>query len=248
MCRNVEVHIHPLIQHIIQLNYNFGLWQEEDAPLVRKIARTVVYVLFSIGFVVSLLGGSLITEDHHESLFLLTLGLIVSVLNFKTFLNYSRANDVLAILQAICTHSIENGDSDQLLQNINRKLNFFKNCSFLFLALIVTIVLTFLMLFFPAFLTKKQLPFNIWFPLDWKESSIAHWMAYLYIIFCLIFNSFICLLTLIVWYIMLNCSIKYEVLGDRFSHFGAIVKDKNIIKSSVSESIKLIRMFQQLEM
>lgn len=249
MCNNDEVHIqiHPIIQQIIRINYKFGVWQNEDASLVRKFVRTVVYVSFSIGFVVSLIGGSLIADDYHESLFLLTSGLIVSVLIFRTFLNYSSANQVLAVLQAVCVHSISKRDKNQLLRNINRKLNFFKNFSFLFVSLIVIIALTFLLLFFPAFLTKKQLPFSIWFPLDWKNSSIAHWMAYFYIISCLIFNSFICLLTLIVWYIMLNCAIKYEVLGDRFRHFGAIPKGKKIKRPSLIESIELIRMFQQLE-
>lgn len=246
----VEIHIHPMIKQIIQINYKFGLWQNEDAPFIRKIGRTIVYVLFSIGFAVSLIGGSLITDDYHESLFLFTSGLMVSVLIFKTFLNYTKANQVLAIMQATCVHSIPNRDEeDGLLRNINRKLSNFKKFSILFLVLVVITVLTFLILFFPAFMTKKKLPFNIWFPLDWKRSSIAHWMAFSYIIFCLIFNSFICLLTVVIWYIMLNCSIKYEILGNSFRHFGERpVAREQKMKRKFSELIELCKMYQRLEM
>lgn len=244
---NIQVPIHPMIQRIVQINYKFGVWQnEEDATLKRKIGRTIVYVIFSVGFAVSLIGGSLISDDYHDSLFLLTSGLIICVLNFKTFLNYSKANQILEMLQAICVHSIPNRDTTgQLLQDINRKLNNFKMFSNVFLALVITTILTFLILFFPPFLTKKELPFNIWFPLDWKTSLIAHWMAFSYIIFCLIFNSFICLLTVIKWYIMLSCSIKYEVLGNYFRNFGAVKNSE--LESYFDEFGELVKMFQKIE-
>lgn len=244
---NVEVNIHPMIQQIIRINYKFGLWQNEDAPFSRKIGRTIVYVVFSIGFAVSLIGGSWTTDDYHDSLFLFTSGLIVSVLNFKTFLNYSRANEVLAIMHAICVHSVPNRDGTVLLRNINSKLGYFKKCSILFIVLVIITVLTFLIMFFPAFMTVKKLPFNIWFPLDWKRYSIAHWMAFSYTIFSLIFNSFICLLTVVIWYILLNCSIMYDVLGERFRHFGASV-GKGQKTEELSELIELISMYQQIEM
>lgn len=199
----------------------------------------------SIGFVTALIGGSLIAEDYNESLYLLTAGIIVGVLIFKTYLNYSKGTQILTVLHAICIHSVPN--SEELPYQLKRKLNNFKIFSIFFLGIILVILFTFLILYCPILSAEKKLPFNIWFPFGWKRYALAHWLAYSYIIFCLTFNSFMCLLTLIIWYIMLNCSIKYQILGQHFKNLGTIQSVENDENSFLCQLMELITIHQQIE-
>lgn len=243
--RDIQIEIHPLIQQIIRAYYKFGVWQYEDAKWYRKLGRIIIFLLGSIGFTTALIGGSLIAEDYNQSLYLLTAGIIVGVLIFKTYLNYAKGSQILTVLHAISLHSVPN--SDELPYQVNRKLNNFKKLAIFFLGIVFVILFTFLILYCPIITSEKRLPFNIWFPFDWKRYTLAHWLAYSYIIFCLTFNSFICLLTLIIWYILLNCSIKYQILGQRFKNLGALQSGKNDENSFLDQLTKLITVHHQIE-
>lgn len=242
---DIQIEIHPLIRQIIRVYYKFGVWQNADVNLFRKIVRMMVFLLGSIGFVAALIGGSLVAEDYNESLYLLTAGIIVAVLIFKTYLNYSKGNQILTVLHAICLHSVPN--SEQLQYQVYLKLNNFKKFAVLYLGIILVILFTFFILYSPILTSERKLPFNIWFPFDWKRYALAHWMAYSYIIFSLTFNSFICLLTLIIWYIMLNCSIKYQILGQRLKNLGTVKRRDNEDNVFLDQLMELITMHQQIE-
>lgn len=241
MC-DIEVPIHPLIQRFIQVYYKFGMWQDNDANWYRKIGRILVFLFGSIGFTSSLIGGSLIARDYNESLYLLTAGIIVAVLIFKTYLIYSKGSQFVTVLHKVCVHSVPN--SGKLLEHINRKMNLFEKCTMFFLGIVCLIVFIFLVLFCPLLTSERKLPFNIWFPIDWRTHALAHWLAYSYIIFCLSFNAFVCLLTLMIWYVMLNCSILYQTVGQRFKNLGTVQTGENAF---INELQKLLNVHQIVE-
>ncbi|KAJ6638083.1 hypothetical protein Bhyg_10816, partial [Pseudolycoriella hygida] len=95
---DTQIQIHPLILQIIREYYRFGVWQNENAKFYRKVIRIMVFLLGSVGFTTALIGGSLIADNYNESLYLLTAGIIVAVLIFKTILNYSKGDQIYQIL------------------------------------------------------------------------------------------------------------------------------------------------------
>lgn len=242
---DLKIQIHPLILQIIRAYHKFGMWQPDDAKWYRKVVRSVVFLLGSVGFTSALIGGSVIAENYNDSLYLLTAGIIVGVLIFKTYLNFVKGDRILNVLHAICLHSVPH--DEQLLREVNRKLNNFKKFATFFLVIVLLILFTFLVLYCPLLTSEKKLPFNIWFPVDWRSSTLAHWLAYSFIIFCLAFNSFICLLTIIIWYIMLNCSIKYQILGERFKNMGTVSSGSNGRCNFLDQLTELITVHRQTE-
>lgn len=248
---DIEMRIDPLIQRIIGVYYAFGIWKNDNGSKLRKFVRVMVFLFCTISYPIALAGGGLITNDLGDSIFLLTLGIMVAVLEFKGFYVFFKQDKILTLLNATCIQYVPN--NEHLLRKVNKTLNIFKKCCVIFIVLSVGVTLTIMILSSP--LITQKLPFNIWFPLDYKRSHAAHWIAHCFVLINEMFVILVSLLSSITWYVMLNCSIKYEILGYRFKNFGVpggLSMDHQII-SKVKEDlfenelIKCIQMHQQLE-
>lgn len=194
--------------------------------------------------------GGLVSNDFGDSVFLLTLGMVVAVLEFKGFYIFFKQNEILTLLNDTCIQFVPN--NEQLLHSVNKTLNIFKKCCVIFIVLSIGLTLIIMILSSP--LISQKLPFDIWFPLDYKRSRTAHWMAHCFVFINELFVILVSLLSSILWYVMLNCSIKYEILGYRLKNCGAPVGlDNQIITEAKnhdfveSELIKCIQMHQMLE-
>ncbi len=68
---------------------------------------------------------------------------------------------------------------------------------------------------------EKTLFFPVGFPLDWRNSEFAYWMAFTFIATIAVMTAISLLFTTILWYLMANCSWRYEVLGQQIKKMGA---------------------------
>lgn len=243
--------IDPLIQRIIGVYYAFGIWQKDNESKLRKFVRVSIFLFCTISYPIALVGGGLISDDLGDSIFLLTLGVVVAVLEFKGFYVFFKQDEILTLLNDTCIQSVPN--NEHLLHKVKKTLNIFKKCVVTFIVLSVTLTLIIMILSSP--LISHKLLFNIWFPLDYKRSRLAHWIVHCFVLINELFVILVSLLSSITWYVMLNCSIKYDILGYRFKSVGILggspMDNRTVSEAKqdvfASEMIRCILMHQQLE-
>lgn len=83
-----------------------------------------------------------------------------------------------------------------------------------------TVVVFFEIGILPFLGSEKALFVKIGFPLDWEHSEIAFWIANIFIFTELFLSMTSFLFSITIWYLMLNCSLRYEVLGCELRKMG----------------------------
>lgn len=61
---------------------------------------------------------------------------------------------------------------------------------------------------------------KIAFPLDWRNDETAFWIATIFLFTDVFLAISAILLSMIIWYLMLNCSLRYELLGIELKRLG----------------------------
>ncbi len=77
--------------------------------------------------------------------------------------------------------------------------------------------------------TEKKFFFQIGFPLDWRKSEVGYWMAYIFIVTVAAIGVISVTFSVFVWYLMANCSWRYEVLGLKIRKMGEIASDESAL-------------------
>lgn len=196
------------MKQIIGVFYLLNIWQTEST--VSREVTKVLYLLVYSTFLLSLLAGAVLSDDRDDSIFLTAVALEVVNLLMKLRFILWQQETICAFIENIGTHSVT--DLEDYLA-INRKVNsFMKFVTVFFLMAFIGFTPVFIFCW-PIFSEEKKLPLNIAFPLDWRNSQYAYWTAYVYLMYCLLFSMICLIVTVITWYLMMNCSIKYESLG-----------------------------------
>lgn len=248
---DISIGIDPLMQLLVKLYYTIGIWQNGSSSKLRQIIRTSIFSFCAFSYPISLAGGGLINDDLGDSIFLWTLGIVVAVIEFKAFYVFFKQDNILTLLRATCTHSIPK--NERLLYRVNKTLNVFKKCCIAFIILSVALTLIIMILSSP--LTSDKLPFNIWFPLDYKSSHVAHWVAHCFVFINELFVIIVALLSPITWYVMLNCAIKYYIIGYRYKNVDvsvnldnqSVLGDRDIFETEMIKCIKMQILLEEYE-
>ncbi len=247
--QDIQIGIDPLIQRIIGLYYTFGIWQQSDnESSPSKYIRVLIFLFCTFSYPIALGGGGLVSTDLGDSIFLLTLGVVVAVIEFKGFYIFFKHEKILSLVNATCIQSVPN--NDRLLHKVNKKLGILSKCCVIFIVLSVALTMIIMILSSP--LVSHKMPFNIWFPLNYQVNRAAHWIAHCFVVVNELFVILVSLLSSITWYIMLNCSIKYDILGYRFKNLGVSVEKQMILKAENQDMfgidlVECIEMHKQLE-
>lgn len=212
---DIEMGIDSLIQRLISVYYAFGIWHKGKQTKLRKFCRIFVFFFCTISYPVALAGGGLVSHDLGDAIFLFTLGVIVGVLEFKGYYIFFKQEKILKLLNVMGKQSVPN--NDHLLRTVNRALNIFKKCCVIFV--VISVGLTAIIMILSSPLISDKLPFNIWFPLDYKQNYIAHWITHCFVVANELFVILVSLLSSLMWYAMLNSSLKYDILGHRLKNF-----------------------------
>lgn len=244
---DIEIGIDPVIQRIIDFYYALGVWRNDDESVPRNFTRISIFLFCAISYPVALLGGCLVSSELRDLIFLLTLGIGITIIEFKGCFLFFKQNKILTLINATCNLSVPN--NERLLHKVKKKLNIFKKCCVIFIVLSLVLTLSIIIVSSP--LISNKLQFNIWFPLDYKTSRAAHWIVHFFFFINELFVMQVSLLSSIMWYVLLNCSIKYDVLGYRFKNVGVAVKLDNHKKAKnrdlyESELIECIGLHKQL--
>lgn len=107
---------------------------------------------------------------------------------------------------------LEHSTNDEtLFHNVNSKLNKFSEFARAFFATTTTTVTG--LFFLPLISSSKLLPYKVWFPFDYSENLVLLISTRAYAIICMSLFAISILSTLLIWYIMLNVSRRYQTFG-----------------------------------
>lgn len=218
----------PNIEKIVKTFFWLRIWRNENNPTSKfhTCAQIFIFVVFYVLYFMSLAIGAVISDSLMEAVYLCVTFLSVFLLSVYLLTFSWRQHEVEAILHDI---AIDKSCGSEDVRNKLSTFTTFSN-SFKFLAVYGSII----GMVFPVFL--GSLPFQIWFPLDWKGNKMSYWLAVAY---CLISYTFsiataVCL-RLFVWFVMLSLSLQYELLGIRFKALGE--RNRSEIMDELKECI-----------
>lgn len=216
-----NIEIHNTINQIIATFYRLSFWDIKNATTFRETGQQLFHFIYFTSFVVMMAAGACKSVDKDEFIFLTVAAMINGVIVFKMAYIICRKNEILSFIHKLCNHrSII--DLEKFIE-LNIKLKKFMVFAKSFIWLCVTGV-TFA-LFVPIISTEKKLVFNIALPSDWKNNEIVFWIAHLYIIVGCTYSSLSLLLSVVIWYLMINSAIKYELLETQLRNIG--VQEQN---------------------
>lgn len=213
-----RVEVYNRIKKIKTIFQCFGWWDFKEGKTFIKRMQFFFFV-FYICCPVSMLAGALITNDRQESVSLMTVGIASSVHVFRLFCIIWKKSEILGFIHQADSLSTEDHEE---LNRINKKLENFVT----FAKVLIISVFFALYLFLAEAGIEKKLPFNIGFPLDYRNSEIGYWTAFVYLGIQILYTTVICLFTVTIWYLMLIFSINYELLGKRMRRSG-MTKERN---------------------
>nr|QGW45403.1 odorant receptor 30 [Bradysia odoriphaga] len=228
------IRAHPIISQVITVLQIFGMWHKNEEPISLRMGKKMINSIISVSFLVSLFSGAFLSDDMNESVYLSAATVGIALLVVKLGYILSKQHEINEFLNDICVHSIEDVNE---FDEINIKLeNFAKFCYVNLFSLLLGISL-FIITSLPFFSSERRLPFNIAFPLDWKNSTVGYCLAHTFVVVAVIFAMVVSFFTIIYWYVMFNCSIKYQLLGNRLRKLGS---KKSAAKNVFAEDIKTL--------
>lgn len=217
-----RIGIHDTIKQIIATFYRLRFWDIRNRTSFRETGLQLFHFIYFASFVALMAIGACINIDKDEYIFLTVAAMINGVVVFKMAYIIWKKNEILSFIHELCNHRSIN-DIEKFIE-FNSKLKKFMIFAKSFIWLCV-IGVSFA-LFVPVISAEKKLVFNIGLPTDWKNNEIVFWVAHIYIIVGCIYSSLSLLLSIVIWYVMMNSAIKYEMLEDQLRKSG--VQKENI--------------------
>lgn len=206
--------IHKMMRQIISLFYRIGFWHRGSEASVGELLIKLFYCIYQFLFVISLVVGAIINEK--ESILLVEGLIIVALLSFKMWFIIWKQKQIVELLNRICVFSIRNDDDFTF---VNKKLGkFIKFVIVLVFACIFGILLEVTVIPFVG--SEKTLFLKIGFPWDWKNNEAAFWAANAFLFTELMLSMTAVPFSITIWYLMLICSLRYEVLASDLRSMG----------------------------
>ncbi len=228
-----RIEIPSTIHQLMTIFYRLGMWTRSDTTTFREFCRKLFYFIYFVSFFLSIVVGALTTDDNDECVFLTVASIGIAVQAYRMCIILWRKNEFLSLVNQICTHSTN--DRVEFIR-INKKLNVSMKFLLYFIFAFAFSV-CFACVLFP--LTTKELPLNIAFPLNRHSSDVAFWIASAYLGGG-VFWSVVCyILTNIIWYLMINISFEYKILGNQLRRMGTISAYASQLKVSLAAQQQL---------
>ncbi|XP_037041156.1 odorant receptor 94b-like isoform X3 [Bradysia coprophila] len=213
------IQIHKVIDQMISSFRRFGIWHGQDAATVSQQRLKSLYFIYYLFFFASFLIGAATKESLDESIFLAEMAIVITVLTTKIWMLLWKQKEIMGLLNRTCVFLIR---YDEELAFFNDKVE--KLIKFVVAFGYVTAVAMSGNSIFPFIGKQKRLIVDIAFPLDWKNSEIGFWLAYFFFLTENILSfPAIVIVTAIIWYLLLHCSLRYKILGTDIRNMGRIV-------------------------
>lgn len=214
-----SVTIHEAINRLIFVLYRIGFWHYEGSNTSTEFGMKSFYSVYYSLFTITLALGAVQSENLSEAIFAAQISIAVGVLAVKLWILVWKQRRILEMLSRICVFSIRY-EEDFIF--FNKKLEKFMSFVTTFLSASVTAVVIELGVFPFISGSERNLIFNIEFMLfDWRKNEFNYWIAYIFLCTELWFSLIAIVFSVFVWYSMLLCSLRYEVLGREIRKMGS---------------------------
>lgn len=222
------------IRQIIAVYYRIGIWRNTDEEKVYcKWARRSMFIIFQFTFLPALAVGAFQSDDMDDSVLLIAVVLQCSILNVKMMYVLVKESEIREFITDIGEFTIQDLEE---FERANGKLKTLMNFARLFVGM--SVVAAFLLLSFPLISKQKMLPLSIGFPLQWhNKSDFGYIVAYVYLMLAIALNIVSSLLTVVIWYLMMNCSLQYRNLAAQFKGGGSVRSEAENKKNSETKRV-----------
>ncbi|XP_037028720.1 odorant receptor 94a-like [Bradysia coprophila] len=231
----VTFEANKMMQQILRVFYLSGIWQSDKESNYRRMFKKFFYSFFGAWLPIFFATNAFRCVDRNESIHSAHIAVITVVVYMKCLYLLFKKQEILAFLNdPIIVHLNENREEyEQANRKIKKLMKFVRPyCLVIFITDVLLIVTK-----LPIFSADKGLPFFISF--TWNVSEIVYWLTYLFVSLSIVLYCVINFMTLLVWYIMLNYSVEYELLGNKLKTLGVTtVKDKNHDKNEKQKTIR----------
>ncbi|XP_037039753.1 putative odorant receptor 71a [Bradysia coprophila] len=209
--------VHKVIDQLIFFCRRIGLWHGEDIPTATQLGLKSLCCIYYCFFPISFAIGAIRSETVDEIIFLAELSIISLVLTVKIWMFLWNQKSITRLLNRICVFSVRNDEDfaffNGKVEKFIKFVNIFAYC---------TIVGSLGCSAFPFVGKTKAFVMDFAFPLDWRNSEIGFWMAYFFFTSENILTFFPLTLSVLIWYLLLQCSLRYKILGMEIRNSGRI--------------------------
>nr|QGW45377.1 odorant receptor 4 [Bradysia odoriphaga] len=219
--------IHKVIDQMISIFRRIGLWHGKDRPTARQLVLKSLYCIYYLSFMISLSLGARTAGTVDESIFLVEASIMAAVLNIKNWMFLWKQKEIAMLLDRNCVFTIRNEEDFAFYNDkVEKFIKFLKifACCTLYSFLGCSAL--------PFFGSKKVFFVDIAFPLDWKNSETGFWMAYIFLVTECIITVLAMAFSIIIWYLLLHCSLRYAILGMEIKKMG---RTEGKVKMSAKE-------------
>lgn len=226
--------LHHRINDSMKFFQRIGFWQAGEQPTARETRIKLFYTIYFTLFLISLIVGAFTSDSIDESIFLVVTAAITVVALTRLLHVVWKKLEIVELLNRICVHSID--DQKQYVV-VNERLETFMKFAVV-LACTTVVVNVFCAFSVPLIGKERSQVYNIGFPFDWRTNAVVYWIEFVFIFTSVSLGSLSLLVCLLTWYLLLNCSLKYDVLANRLRNMGAIRTEDNdgsITEGSFSE-------------
>nr|QGW45400.1 odorant receptor 27 [Bradysia odoriphaga] len=186
-------------------------------PTIGQLRLKSFYTIYHMFTFVSFSVGAIKSKTVDEGVFLAEVAIIVSVMTTKLWMLLWKQKQITRLLNRICVFSIRD---DEQFTFFNDKVE--KFVKFVMVFACATIVGSLGNTIFPFIGNNKKFVVDLAFPLDWKNSEIGFWMTYIFFVSENVLSFLAMTFSVIIWYLLLHCSLRYKILGTEMRNMGRI--------------------------
>lgn len=198
-----------------------GIWQSDAESTFSKTGKKLFHMFYSILFQIFLVTCAWQSESKNELFFLIVIEIFVFVVEIKLFYLLYEKDAILAFLyDPIVSHATV-VDHDTVADQVNRKTKQFVKFVHSYHFMLWATYFFYIFSTLPIYTNERKLPLFISF--KWpvgKHSEILYWIEYCFVLSELAVGFASVSTNVIIWYIMLNYSLEYISLGEKFRHLG----------------------------
>lgn len=230
--------VHKHVQRYISVFYRFGIWHRGEKHTIKQTIIKLFYCIYYPMYSVSCLVGAFKNEKLENSIFLVEITFASAILAINFCYLIWKQKEILILLNRVCDFSIKSDDDHQrMTSKIDRFMKFavaFVIFTFSFCILAVCGI--------PLVSSQKSFLVDIAFPLDYKNTEIGFWVAYVFLFTEYIISVICVAFTTMIWYVLYTCSLRTKVLRNDLRTLGRTTK-----KGKMTERDKHIQYFQDLK-
>lgn len=215
------------INRIVALYYGLRVWNRNEDTFILATLLTLFQAIFFVLFVTSVIVGAAIAPDMQEVVFLTDFAILTGTHTVRLLYIVWKKEEIRQFIEEIGTHCTDDvGEFVRVKSKISALMKF---AEIFVLACSADVSL---IIVHPIFSSSEII--NIALP--WKKSRLVFWIKHIIVSVGCVYSIIWFLFSVIIWFIMLNCSLKYQMLGDQLTNMGKTApKGKELKVSSLKQ-------------